>query len=101
MRRIQAERKTLPHVPAGYRNNPFSYGPGAPRGAGPRVEVLSCQPGELRAGIDGGQRHFDISEDDRNWWIGNLIFPKVSRDPSAEIAGAHETASSPMPGEGL
>jgi acetyl/propionyl-CoA carboxylase alpha subunit len=96
MTRIQAERKTLPHIPAGYRNNPWPQ-----LDDGLRVRVLSCLPGELRAEIDGVQRHFDISEDDRNWWIGNYIFPKVSRYPSSESAGAHETASSPMPGKVL
>jgi acetyl/propionyl-CoA carboxylase alpha subunit len=96
MARIQADRKILPHVPAGYRNNPWP-----PQATTPKTQILSCDSQQLRADIDGIQRTFDISEDDHHWWIGNYIFPKVSRYPSSQSAGAHESASSPMPGKVL
>ena len=96
MARIQTDRKILPHVPSGYRNNPW---PDA--GASPQVRVLSCRAGELRAEIDGVQRLFYISEDDLNWEIGNYFFEKLSRYPASESTGAHESASSPMPGKVL
>ncbi len=96
MARIQAGRKTLPNVPAAYRNNPWP-----PVETQPEVRMLSALPDQLRADIDGIQHTFDISEDDHHWWIGNYIFPKVSRYPSPESTDAREAASSPMPGKVL
>jgi len=96
MARIQADRKILPHIPAGYRNNPWP-----PRAASPQIQILSFDRNQLRAEIDGVQRHFNISEDDLNWEIGNYYVEKISRYPSSQSAGAHESASSPMPGKVL
>jgi acetyl/propionyl-CoA carboxylase alpha subunit len=97
MARVQADRKILPHVPAGYRNNPW---PPA-TDAAPQIHIRSCDPHQIRVDIDGIQRTFDISDGDHHWWIGSYIFPKVSRYPSSQSAGAHESASSPMPGKVL
>jgi propionyl-CoA carboxylase alpha chain len=94
--RRQAERRILPGVPPDYRNNPF-------RGSseGPAVKVISCEPGRLRAEIDGVQRAFDISEDATQYWVGANTFPRVSRYPFPESATSGEAASSPMPGQVL
>jgi propionyl-CoA carboxylase alpha chain len=94
--RRQAERTVLPHVPQGFRNNPFRDS--APRH---RVRVVDCEPGIIRAEIDGAQHSYDISEDESRYWVGAHVLPRVSRYPSPENIGGGETTSSPMPGQVL
>ncbi len=94
--RRQAERKILPGVPPGFRNNPFQTTAPAHD-----VKVISHAPGKLRAEVDGIQRAFDISEDAKHYWVDGYMFPRVSRYPSSESAAAEESASSPMPGSVL
>jgi propionyl-CoA carboxylase alpha chain len=91
----QSARKILPHVPAGYRNNPF--------GAVVRSEarMVSSADGVVRAEIDGVQREYVISEDDNRYWVNGYIFPRVPRYPSSESRASRESASSPMPGQVL
>jgi propionyl-CoA carboxylase alpha chain len=93
--RRQSERKILPEVRQGWRNNPWP----PLLTASVRVDVIACEPGALRAEIDGVQLDFLVSEDDRTWWINTYTFPKVSRYPASESAAAGE--SSPMPGKVL
>jgi len=91
--RRHAERNILPGVPPGYRNNPFQTAAPAHD-----VKIISCEPGRLRAEIDGVQRAFDISEDATHRWVNGYMFPRVSRYPASESAASEESASSPMPG---
>jgi propionyl-CoA carboxylase alpha chain len=92
----QRERKILPGVPSGYRNNPLPKAPPAHE-----VRVLSFEPGRMRAEVDGAQRTFYISEDASRYWIDAFTFPRVSRYPSSESAAPDGSASSPMPGQVL
>jgi acetyl/propionyl-CoA carboxylase alpha subunit len=92
--RRQAERKILPSIPAGYRNNPLRA---APSGLG----VIECERGRIRIENDGVQLAFRVSEDTDQDWIGNYKFARVSRYPSAATAASEESASSPMPGQVL
>ncbi|MBZ5603680.1 MAG: ATP-grasp domain-containing protein [Acidobacteriia bacterium] len=92
--RRQATRAVLPHVPSGYRNNPFQPAP-------PRAQVISCDEGHIRVEIDGAQYSFDVSEDASRHWIGDFSFARESRYPSEEGAASEESASSPMPGKVL
>jgi acetyl/propionyl-CoA carboxylase alpha subunit len=92
--RTVARRKILPTIPPGYRNNPFLAPPAG-------ATILSCDGAHVRVEIDGAQHAFDISEDAGGYWIGNYVFPRVSRYPQSESAGAGESASSPMPGQVL
>jgi len=89
-----ATRKILPHVPPGYRNNPFHE----PR---EKARVISCDATRIRIEVDGAQHAFDISGDAARYWVGNHVFPRVSRYPEAESAASEESASSPMPGQVL
>ena len=91
--RRHAERAILPAVPPGYRNNPFHIAAPAHD-----VKIVSCEPGSLRAEVDGIQRSFDISEDGSHHWVNGYIFPRISRYPASEGAASEESASSPMPG---
>jgi propionyl-CoA carboxylase alpha chain len=92
--RRHAERRILPHVPPGYRNNPF-------RVEQKLLQVISCEPGKIRAEIDGAQCVFTVSEDAKRYWIGDHVFPRVSRYPDSASAASEESASSPMPGQVL
>jgi propionyl-CoA carboxylase alpha chain len=92
----QADRKILPGVPAGYRNNPFETGPPSLE-----VKVVSYATGRIRAEIGGVQREYVVSEDAKRYWAGRHIFPRIPRYPSSESQANGETASSPMPGQVL
>ena len=87
-------REILPSIAPGYRNNPFETSPEP-------AKVISIQPGRVRVEIDNAQHAFDIAEDDRRYWAGHYMFPRVSRYPASESAASAETASSPMPGKVL
>ncbi len=91
----QAARKILPHVPAGYRNNPFE----GEQDSG--VRIISIGAGRMQAEIDGVQREFVISEDVGHYWVNEHMFVRVPRYPSAESRASRESASSPMPGQVL
>jgi acetyl/propionyl-CoA carboxylase alpha subunit len=90
-----AARKILPHVPDGYRNNPF----GAERRSEGRV--VSIGAGNVRAEIDGIQREYVISEDGGQYWVNGHTFPRVPRYPASGSRASGESASSPMPGQVL
>jgi propionyl-CoA carboxylase alpha chain len=94
-RQLQASRKILPEVPAGYRNNPLE--------AGSRAEatIVSIGAGNVRAEIDGIQREYVISEDACHYWVNAHIFPRVPRYPPSGSRASRESASSPMPGQVL
>jgi acetyl/propionyl-CoA carboxylase alpha subunit len=94
-RQLQASRKILPEVPAGYRNNPLE--------AGSRAEatIVSIGAGNVRAEIDGIQREYVISEDACHYWVNAHIFPRVPRYPASGSRASRESASSPMPGQVL
>lgn len=92
----QTGRRILPHVPAGYRNSPFT-----PTQAHSEVTIVSITQGKLRAEIDGIEREYIISEDENRYWINGHIFPRVPRYPSSESRASRESASSPMPGQVL
>lgn len=92
----QAARKILPHVPAGYRNNPFGAEP-----ACSEVKIISIAAERLRAEINGVQREYVISEDAGRYWVNEYMFVRVPRYPSAESRASRESASSPMPGQVL
>jgi propionyl-CoA carboxylase alpha chain len=92
--RAQAERRVLPGVPAGYRNNPFLPEPHP-------AHVIECGKGHVRVEIDGAQYAFDVSEDASRYWVGGFSFARESRYPSSEAAASEESASSPMPGKVL
>ena len=87
-------REILPSIAPGYRNNPFETSPEP-------AKVISIQPGRVRVEIDNAQHAFDIAEDDRRYWAGHYMFPRISRYPASESAASAETASSPMPGKVL
>jgi propionyl-CoA carboxylase alpha chain len=90
-----AARRILPHVAAGYRNNPF--------GADSRrdVKIVEFAAGMTRAEIDGVQREYVISEDESRYWVNGYIFPRVPRYPASGSRASRESASSPMPGQVL
>ncbi len=92
--RAQQQRRILPSIPAGYRNNPLE------RRNSP-VRLLAAEPRHVRAEIDGVQRSYDFSEDEHHYWIGDRVFPRVSRYPPEDAAASAESASSPMPGKVL
>ena len=91
----QTARKILPHVPDGYRNNPF--------GAKQRLEtrIVSLEPGKVRVESDGIQREYVISEGAGHYWVDGHIFPRVPRYPRSGSRASRESASSPMPGQVL
>ena len=92
--RRRMERKILPSIERGYRNNPFQ-----PREN--RVAVISCEAGRICAEIDGLRLDLEVSEDASMYWIGDYSFPRVSRYPTSASVASEESASSPMPGQVL
>jgi propionyl-CoA carboxylase alpha chain len=91
----QAARTILPHVAAGYRNNPF--GEEARR----EVKIAAIEAGTVHAEMDGLQREYVISEDECRFWVNGHIFPRVPRYPASGSRASRESASSPMPGQVL
>jgi acetyl/propionyl-CoA carboxylase alpha subunit len=125
-RRARAE--ILPHIPAGYRNNPYrdplvklqigantfdvSY-----RGTGDdtyavscggerlQVQVVSSEPGGLRLMVGCVQRLFQVTEADETLYLhssaGSRRVTRLPRYPQQNAASDHETASASMPGQVL
>jgi acetyl-CoA carboxylase biotin carboxylase subunit len=119
---------TLPHVPAGYRNNPFrdpsvklQIG-GAVldiswRSAGDETFVVSCgdwqanaqivlfEPGSIRLSIDGIQQIFRVAEAGDKFFVQSAklsrVVTKLPRYPQSHSASEHESAYAPMPGQVL
>ena len=79
--RRRRTRKILPGVAQGYRNNPLKAG--------------------MNAGLPPGMAAPHVSEDEKRYWVGQHVFPKVSRYPSEASSASEESASSPMPGQVL
>ncbi len=125
-RRARAE--ILPHIPAGYRNNPYreplvklqigantfdvSYsGTGddtyAVSCGGERiqVQVVSWEPGGLRLSIGGVQRLFRVTEAGETMFLhssaGSRTVKRLPRYPQQNAASDHETANASMPGQVL
>ncbi len=91
----QAARTILPHVAAGFRNNPFKEEPRRD------VKIVAFGAGTVHAEIDGIQREYVISEDESRYWVNGHIFPRVPRYPASGSRASRESASSPMPGRVL
>ena len=91
-----ASRKILPHVPDGYRNNPFGA-----ESARAEAKLVSIGAGNVRAEVYGVEREYVISEDAGHYWVNGHIFPRVPRYPRSGSRASRESASSPMPGQVL
>jgi acetyl/propionyl-CoA carboxylase alpha subunit len=125
-RRDRAE--VLPHIPAGYRNNPYrdpsvklrigantldvSYRPAGEDGytvscggSQIRVQVVSWEPGFLRLSIEGVQRLFRVAEADDTLFLhssaGSRTVTRLPRYPQQSAASDHESANASMPGQVL
>jgi len=125
-RRARAE--TLPHIPAGYRNNPYRD-PSVKLQIGGetfdvshretkadeyvvscgdeqiQVQVISWEHGSLRLSIDEVQRLFRVTEIDETLYLhssaGSRTVTRLPRYPQQNAASDHETANASMPGQVL
>ncbi len=127
-RRQQTLAAILPHVPPGYRNNPFrdpsielrvgtsefnvSWRPNGDAGFAmscrdwqANVQLVSFERGGLRASIDGIQRMFRIAEAGDQLFVqshsSSQVVTRPPRYPASQAASEHESAYAPMPGQVL
>jgi propionyl-CoA carboxylase alpha chain len=127
-KRRQSEASILPHVPSGYRNNPFRD-PSVKLYVGEiEVEVfwrqtgeetftvfcgdwqaqahlVSFEPGKIRLSIEGIQKIFRITEAGDRVFVQShstsLVVTRPPRYPQTHAASEHESAYAPMPGQVL
>jgi len=124
----EAERRTLPHVPLNYRNNPFrdpsiklqvgetefqiSYrqlGSGSylvsAGNSQATARVVAFQPGSIRLAIDSVQRLFRVTEAGERFFAhsssGSRVVARLARYPYHQVESNLENASAPMPGQVL
>ena len=128
MKRQQVEAAILPHVPPGYRNNPFRD-PSVKlqivggvfdiswRATGresfaveyrdwqANVQLVSFERGCIRLSIDGIQRLFRVAEAGNQFFVqsglSSRVVTRLERYPRTQSASEHESAFAPMPGQVL
>jgi len=127
-RRRQSEASILPNVQASYRNNPFrdpsvklqvsddvfdiSWRPAGNEAFAiscgdwqASVQLVSFEPGSIRASIDGTQRVFRIAEAGDQFFVqsssASRVVTRLPRYPQSHSASEHESAYAPMPGQVL
>ncbi|HLG14224.1 MAG TPA: acetyl-CoA carboxylase biotin carboxylase subunit [Blastocatellia bacterium] len=124
----QAAAGVLPHVPPDYRNNPFRD-PSVklqvrgetfdisrrPTGDDSfvfthedwqaEVQVVSFEPGRIRASLDGVQQLFRVVQAGDQFFVHSpsvsRMVARLPRYPRAHVASEHESAFAPMPGQVL
>ncbi|HWP45477.1 MAG TPA: acetyl-CoA carboxylase biotin carboxylase subunit, partial [Blastocatellia bacterium] len=124
----ESKSTILPHVRAGYRNNPFRDPMVKLQVGGDimevswqvrgeetylvycgdwkaEVRVIAFEPGSIRLAIDGVQRLFTITEAEELFFVhsspGSRVVRRMPRYPVAGVAAEQEDQSAPMPGQVL
>lgn len=109
-----AQRRVLPTIPAGFRNNPYPR-PAAKFSiqdrqyrwppADSRISVLRVENNDVDALVKGVRRRFGIRRDGDDYYVfGNFAQRKVTRltrYPRRHGDGQQQSANSPMPGQVL
>ncbi|HSM86078.1 MAG TPA: biotin carboxylase N-terminal domain-containing protein [Candidatus Limnocylindrales bacterium] len=109
-----AQRRVLPSIPPGFRNNPYP-GPAmkleiegrevaaSTKQAG--IEVLQTNESSVDAVVDGVRCKFQVRQHGDHYYVssslGQRTVVRLPRHPRRAGAGQHQTANSPMPGQVL
>lgn len=109
-----AQRRILPSVPVGYRNNPYPRAPAKFSiqdgeydwpSADSKITVLRVENDEVDALVNGVRHRFGVRRDGDDCYVfSNFAQRKISRltrYPRRHGGGQQQSANSPMPGQVL